>query len=522
MKYYILLLIFIALGLAVYSNIINSFFASDDFGIIELVSKGGPFALFSFPPTNFFRPLISLSLFLDYKLWGLNPSGYHLTSILIHAFNAFFVFLISSLLVNEIPAFKKNFTLPIFSGLLFLILHSHAEAVSWICCRCDVFATFFCLASFYTYLLYKKDAKLLHHLTTSLFLFACALLSKESAASYPFIILSYEFYSYIIEKNKRKKFSQVFYLPAIYFIIFIVYLFFRYKTLGTIVGGYGNAVHLNFGIKNLLQCIISNCARTFLPPLPGNIIPACYLWAFIIFIAFFIKAIRRKTASKLLYFLIVSFIISLLPVINMLISVTSIMGERFIYLPSAFASILFVLLLSLAISNKKALALLLTFILLSSAFLLYRSNENCRAGGEVSRNVVDYISRLKKVDRLFIINLPATINGARIFFGLDDFNYLIRLINPRQINKGIPICLHNISGKDDAIKITKRSGIISIRSLSPIAVFNLYDPNSGFDTEYYEILNFTGTSFDLKFKDFDKDKDKIIYYSRGRMEAFEF
>ena len=267
----------------------------------------------------------------------------------------------------------------------------------------------------------------------------------------------------------------------------------RYKVMGTIVGGYGNAVHLNFEIKNLLQCIISNCARTFLPPLPRNIIPVCYLWALIIFMAFFIKAIRRKTASKLLYFLIVSFIVSLLPVINIQVCQTVREGERFIYLPSAFASMLFVLLLSLAISNKKALWLLLTFILLSSAFLLYRSNENWRAGGEVSRGVVNYISRLKKVDRLFIINLPAVYNFP------DDFNVIIRLFNLHQIHKGIAICSQNASEKDETINITKKAGMVSIRSLNPIAVFSLYDPNSGFDTEYYEILNFTGTSFDLKF-----------------------
>ena len=36
---------------------------------------------------NYWRPVFSISLALDYSLWGLNPLGFHLTNILLHAAN---------------------------------------------------------------------------------------------------------------------------------------------------------------------------------------------------------------------------------------------------------------------------------------------------------------------------------------------------------------------------------------------------------------------------------------------------
>ena len=34
--------------------------------------------------SHYYRPLVTLSFFLDLKLWGLNPLGFHLTNVLAH------------------------------------------------------------------------------------------------------------------------------------------------------------------------------------------------------------------------------------------------------------------------------------------------------------------------------------------------------------------------------------------------------------------------------------------------------
>ncbi|MDQ1274196.1 MAG: hypothetical protein QG591_2826 [Planctomycetota bacterium] len=40
-----------------------------------------------------YRPLVTLTYFIDYTLWHLNPLGYHLTNLLLHCLNAVFVLL---------------------------------------------------------------------------------------------------------------------------------------------------------------------------------------------------------------------------------------------------------------------------------------------------------------------------------------------------------------------------------------------------------------------------------------------
>src|SRR5919106_1284901 len=48
-------------------------------------------------------PVTWLSLGLDYTLWGMNPVGYHLTSVLLHALNAALVFAVARRLVRSAP-----------------------------------------------------------------------------------------------------------------------------------------------------------------------------------------------------------------------------------------------------------------------------------------------------------------------------------------------------------------------------------------------------------------------------------
>ena len=49
-------------------------------------------------------PLTRMTFGLDYRLWGMNPFGYHLTSLLLHAANAVvFFFITRRLLTRALP-----------------------------------------------------------------------------------------------------------------------------------------------------------------------------------------------------------------------------------------------------------------------------------------------------------------------------------------------------------------------------------------------------------------------------------
>jgi len=73
------------------------------------------------------------------RIWGLNPLGYHLTSILLHAVNTFLVVLIAGRLLGPRPgekgnAFPARYLSPaalITAGLLFGIHPLRVDSVAW-------------------------------------------------------------------------------------------------------------------------------------------------------------------------------------------------------------------------------------------------------------------------------------------------------------------------------------------------------------------------------------------------------
>ncbi len=70
---------------------LSAYFVSDDFVILEAV-RGGRFATVTFTDNGgFLRPVSRLFHLADYRLWGLNPFGFHLTNVVLHLANSLMV-----------------------------------------------------------------------------------------------------------------------------------------------------------------------------------------------------------------------------------------------------------------------------------------------------------------------------------------------------------------------------------------------------------------------------------------------
>src|SRR5688572_2326601 len=89
------------LALVSYSTVLNSFFLSDDFGLIGSVLEGDLSFTWGLEQGGFFRPPFILSYVIDGTLWGTRPFGYHLTNIGLHALNSYLVFVLSSRLMRR-------------------------------------------------------------------------------------------------------------------------------------------------------------------------------------------------------------------------------------------------------------------------------------------------------------------------------------------------------------------------------------------------------------------------------------
>jgi len=122
-------------------------------------------AFFDFYASNW-HPLTWISHAIDYAIWGLNPLGHHLSSLILHSANTFLLVL---LVVALMGAYKESakgntrspalaewdilFTAAV-TGLLFGLHPIHVESVAWVAERKDLLCALFFLLSI---LAYAKD-----------------------------------------------------------------------------------------------------------------------------------------------------------------------------------------------------------------------------------------------------------------------------------------------------------------------------------------------------------------------------
>ena len=148
-------------------------------------------------------PLTWMSLGFNFVLGGMNPWGYHLGNLLLHASNATLVYLIARRLIaaidgraQEAGARPALALASAFSALLFGVHPLRVESVAWITERRDVLCGFFFLLTVLAYLKsvegdrgFRSPARWL-----SLGAFTAALLSKASAMPIPAVLLLLDIY----------------------------------------------------------------------------------------------------------------------------------------------------------------------------------------------------------------------------------------------------------------------------------------------------------------------------------------
>ncbi len=388
----IIFILYFGMSLVSYFKTLDTFFLSDDFDRIYRIQTQGIFGVWTISPDIFFRPLISITLFIDYSLWHLNPIGYHLSNTFFHALCSWSVYFLTSLLLSPSQLRNKlNQIISVISGFFFLTLHSHMEAVSWISARSDLVSTFFCLVALSLCLLYKYESKKFY-LYSSYLLFLCGLLSKESVIIYPALVFVYEVYDYFQETQKSHKIYQTLSLPIFYCTAVLIYLGMRYVGIRKFLGGYGTGVHLNFDLPVLVRGLYTSL-RVIIPPLPQltewhwQIFGSVFLLTFIVFC---ILGLRRgnlyQEITKLTLVLATFFGVTLLPFINIGVSTIDTQSERFLYFPSTFFSILLTLIMvSILIERRFLMIGLFSLIFFLSVQQIYRSSETWRTASEIAK-----------------------------------------------------------------------------------------------------------------------------------------
>src|SRR5438128_1873388 len=102
-------------------------------------------------------PLTWMTLGLDYLFWGMNPLGYHLINLLLHAANAVvFFFVVRRLLTRALPSPSERGPARAlsagFASLVFAIHPLRVESVAWATERRDVLSGLVYLLTILMYL----------------------------------------------------------------------------------------------------------------------------------------------------------------------------------------------------------------------------------------------------------------------------------------------------------------------------------------------------------------------------------
>jgi tetratricopeptide (TPR) repeat protein len=130
---------------------------------------------------QFYRPLTSLSYWLDLKLWGLNPAAFHLTNILLQVLN-------SSLLLLILLRIGMGGASALAGAILFSVFPAHFENVAWISGRTDLLSFLFAALSALSFLSFLKKKKR-GWLALSALFFGGGLLAKENVLLLPVLFL---------------------------------------------------------------------------------------------------------------------------------------------------------------------------------------------------------------------------------------------------------------------------------------------------------------------------------------------
>ena len=322
------------ISLIVYIPVFTSGFVWDDISYIEnnhLVRSFNLQGIFSQYVMGNYHPFTVLMLAMEYQLFGLNASGYHIINLLFHLANVLLVYHFILLIANQ-----RNVAL--IAAALFGLHPLHTESVAWISEIKDLLYTFFFLLASIYYLKYLRKGEPKFYRITLLF-FLCSLLSKAMAASFPVVMVLID---YIMNKKMDMKIwirKIPFFLLAI---VFGVIAIFAQQSSEAIqdISSYSIWQRILFAcygyISYLWKMILPINQSAFYPyPIQSGESPGAVYYIFpvlvfaMVILAFYSLRLTKKIIFGLGYFTItVVLVLQLLPVGQ------AVMADRYTYIPS--------------------------------------------------------------------------------------------------------------------------------------------------------------------------------------------
>ncbi len=284
--------------------------------------------------TGYYRPLINVTYWMDYKLWGMKAPGFRATNFILHLLTCCLLFKFIVLLVKDRQA-------AFWATLLFALHPVNTESVSWIVSRNNILVTLFGLFSSYFYIKWCQGAN--HsHLILSIVLFVGAVFSKEFGLMILPIFFLYQ--RFLSQDRRNVSMELTSYIPFI--LLIISYFILRNTVTGTFLtpsgmGRLWGRIYFSpylIGL-NLKLILFPSGLHSFIIRYPDNY----FSWQAIA--GFFCMSlidlfIWRERENKIVTFALLSFFLALFPVLNIIqTSAVTLISMRWLYFPMTFLSL---------------------------------------------------------------------------------------------------------------------------------------------------------------------------------------
>ncbi len=355
-----------AITAAVFRSAPGLGFLGDDLWQLEALARRP--ALSMTPIDRFFRPASWTLLRFEHAAFGSDAAGYHVVSMGLQALNSALVVAMTSAVGTAIARRRgrtmngrRPHAVALVAGLVFAVHPSHGEAVNWISAQPDLLMTAGALVAVATFAIGLDGHRAWRW--ASPIAFAFSLVCKESAVVMPLALVALIWCAGAARgsqegersvqgvPSRERRASASMLLAAIgtirpvapHLVVLVAYLAARRLALHEVAGGYGLAAYAVSPLAWVRQALGSG-ARSVLPSGPAwvwTIVAGAALAAAVASARWWQRrSAPPSTARMLAVFSVSSTLVTLLPVAAFGASPFSASGERYVYLPSAFASIL--------------------------------------------------------------------------------------------------------------------------------------------------------------------------------------
>jgi Tfp pilus assembly protein PilF len=286
------------------------------------------------------HPLTWLSHMADVQLFGLNPRGHHLTSVLLHIASTLLLFLLLARLTGSVWR-------SLFVAALFALHPLHVESVAWVAERKDVLSCFFWLSTLLLYARYLNKPALGRYLPV-LLCFAAGLMAKPMLVTLPVVLLLLDYWP--LNRFRQQPAAEGAAAPSLAFLVKEKLPFFLLSGISSAVTLYAqrqggamknlDAIPLGLRIENSMVAYAKYLGGTLWPhdlailyPFPSSLPMWQAVGSFLLLALITVLTIWYRRCYPYLLVGWCWFLVTLVPVIGLVQVGGQSMADRYSYIP---------------------------------------------------------------------------------------------------------------------------------------------------------------------------------------------